>query len=198
MKTSLRSSYPNTHRPPLSWWRQQGITLMELLMVLAILGVLVGVGIPSMRSMVRSFELTSASNDLLGGLLLARTEALKRNSRGVICKSSDGEYCALAGGWEQGWMVFHDANNNGMRDLGEVLIERQQALASELRINGNATVARYVSYTADGTTKLSGGGFQAGTITLCRVSATKVEARQIVVSAGGRPRVQRLQVESCA
>ena len=151
-----------------------------------------------MTATVRSVQLSSASNDLLAGLLMARSEAIKRNGRVVLCKSADGISCAGTGGWEQGWIVFHDGNNNGTRDGGEEIIQRAQALSADLRVTGNLNVARYVSYAPTGATRLVGGGFQAGTITLCRQSAEGGEARQIVLSSSGRPRVQKTLVGACA
>jgi len=177
--------------------RAGGFTLIELAAVMAVAAVLVGVGVPPLTEMVRSIRLSSASNDLLAGLHMARSEALKRNGRGVVCKSSDGVSCASTGGWEQGWMVFHDANNNGSRESGEAIVERGHALAGDLRVTGNLNVVRYVSYTGTGTTKTVGGGFQSGTLTMCRQSVDGGEARQIIISSSGRPRVQKTLVDSC-
>ena len=95
-------------------------------------------------------------------------------------------------------MVFHDANNNGSRDSSETVIGRGHALASDLRVTGNLNVARYVSYTGAGATKTVGGGFQSGTLTMCHQSADGGEARQIIISASGRPRVQKTTVALCA
>jgi len=39
---------------------------------------------------------------------------------------------------------------------------------------------------------------QAGTLTLCYQSGAPTEARQIVISAVGRPRIQKTTVNSCA
>ena len=66
------------------------------------------------------------------------------------------------------------------------------------RIQGNQPVAKYVSYDATGGTKTVSGAFQAGTLTVCHTSAGRVEARQIVINASGRPRVQKVQLSSCA
>lgn len=174
-----------------------GFTLVELMAVLAVAAVLAGGAAPSMTGLVRSIQLSSASNDLLGGLLLARTEAMKRGGRVVLCKTPDGTACADTGGWEQGWMVFHDKNNNGTREESEAVIHHVQALTQGLRATGNLSVARYVSYAPSGATKLVSGGFQAGTLTLCRQSDSAGDARQIILAAGGRPRVQKLTVPSC-
>jgi type IV fimbrial biogenesis protein FimT len=168
-----------------------------MLITVAVAAVLMGIGIPSMKSIIDSMRLTSVSNDFLSHLVLARSEAIKRNSRVVLCKSADGASCASAGGWEQGWIVFHDVNDNGVLDAGEAVIARQQVLAGGLRVTGNQTVAQYVSFAPSGATKLVGGGFQAGTVTLCRHSAFRNEARQIVLNAVGRPRVQKVEVDQC-
>lgn len=178
--------------------RIRGFTVIETLTVTAIAAILVGVAGPALTATVRSVQLSSASNDLLAGFFLARSEAVKRKSRAVICKSADGVTCSATGGWQQGWMVFHDADNSGTRDAGETVIGHGQALASSLRVTGNLNVARYVSYSATGVTRLVGGGFQAGTLTLCQESTSRVEARQIILSSAGRPRVQKTQVSACA
>lgn len=177
--------------------RSLGFTLVELMAVLAIAAVLMGAGVPSLAQLVRSVKLTSATNDLFGSLLLARSEAAKRHARVVVCRSFDGATCAPSGGWEQGWIVFHDANNDGLRQSGELLISRMQALPSDLRLFGNLNVSRYVSFAPTGEARLASGGFQAGTVTLCNPSLHGGDARQIVISATGRPRVQKAQVASC-
>jgi type IV fimbrial biogenesis protein FimT len=174
-----------------------GFTLIELLVVLAVVSVLAGIAVPSFRALRNSMRLTSASNDLFASLLLARSEAVKRNGRVVLCTSRDGVSCAAAGGWEQGWLVFHDPDNNGQHDGSEVILQRAQALSSGLRLGGNMNVSRYISYTPAGVAKLVSGAFQAGTITMCNASTEPGAARQIVLSAAGRPRVQRTRVESC-
>jgi len=175
----------------------RGFTLVELAAVLAIVGILVGIAAPAMTATMKSVQLSSASNDLFGSLLLARSEAIKRSGHVVVCTSADGLACTRTGGWEQGWIVFLDSNNDGMHGSGEAVIQRVQTLALELRVNGNLNVGRYVSYSPTGATRLVGGGFQSGTFTLCQQSAGPGEARQIIISSSGRPRVHKSQVATC-
>ena len=189
-----------TTRPFLALCRRalRGFTLIELCVVLTIMSILLGTGAPALSAMLRSSRLTSASNDLLASILLARSEAAKRNTRVVVCKSADGALCASSGGWEQGWIVFQDSNNDGVRESTEEIVWRGHGLSGDLRVLGNLTVARYVSYAPTGEAKLAGGGFQAGTITLCNAGASSQDARQIIINAVGRPRVQKTRVASCA
>lgn len=182
-----QASHPNR--------RELGVTLVEMLVVVAITAILTGMAAPSLRATMDSVKLSSASNLLLSGFHLARSEAIKRNSRVVVCKSSDGESCASTGGWEQGWIVFHDANNNSVRDAQEVVVRREQHLAMSLRLTGNQAVSRYVSFAPTGGTKVTGGSFQAGTLTLCHEDGG--EARQIILNAVGRPRVFKTALASC-
>jgi type IV fimbrial biogenesis protein FimT len=176
---------------------QRGFTLTEILVVLAILALLVVTAVPSLKSAGDRMELTTASNDLLANLRLARSESIKRGGRVAMCKSPDGETCAKGGGWEQGWIVFDDMNNDGLRNPSEAVVHRMAALPDGWRLAGNANVSRYISYDASGATRLVSGGFQVGTLTVCRVSAVPTEARQIILNIAGRPRIQKTTVKSC-
>jgi type IV fimbrial biogenesis protein FimT len=199
MNTTTNSSLSNrAPRAASSPPAQGGFTLVEVLVVLAIASLLVTLAIPGMSRFVHSARLTDASNALLSSLQLARSEAMKRKDRVTVCKSADGLTCSTSGGWEQGWIVFHDANHDGDRSADERIIERGQPRAGSLRITGNSQVARYVSFLAWGGTRQLSGSIQAGTVTLCDISASELDARQIVVSAAGRSRVVKVQAMKCA
>jgi len=175
----------------------RGVTLVELVVCLAVIGVLAAGALQFSPPIVTNIRLTSASNGFLAHLALVRSEAIKRNASAALCKSADGEHCALTGGWEQGWIAFHDANDNGLHEAGEAVILRAQPLARGLRFSGNGTMARYVSFGASGRTQATNGAFQAGTLTVCQVSTQTNEARQIVINATGRARVRRAVLPRC-
>jgi type IV fimbrial biogenesis protein FimT len=177
---------------------QAGLTLIEVLIVMAILGILMPMGVSQLNGVMDSMKLTAASNSLVSHFHFARSEAIKRNGRVVLCTSDGATGCSTTGGWHQGWIVFYDANGNGLRELAEPLLAREDRLSAVLRLTGNLNVARYVSFAPNGATKLSSGAFQAGTLTICRHSAEAGEARQVILNAVGRPRVQRTVVPSCA
>jgi len=177
--------------------KQTGATLAELLVVLAIAAILAGLAIPGFASLVHSSRLSAATNELLVSLHLARGEAIKRNARTVICISANGSTCATGGGWHQGWLIFHDANNNAALDPGETVIHARQALPDSIRLTGNSTVSKYISYAPSGGTKSVTGAFQAGTLTVCNVANASGAARRVVISSTGRPRVAKVVLASC-
>lgn len=101
--------------------RQLGFNIIELMVTIAILGVLLGVGVPGMQALIQNNRLTSQINLLSTSLSQARSEAIKLNDRVLVCVSTDGAACAPAGGgttWDDGWIVFVDRDNNSVVDVG--------------------------------------------------------------------------------
>ncbi len=175
----------------------RGTSLVELLVVMSILAVLVSWGVSAGLGWFQDARLSAQANEFLTHLALARNESIRRGRRVVVCASSDGQTCAGAGNWGQGRIVFVDDNNNAQRDAGELLISVGSAHATGWVLKGNTSVARYVSYHPLGRSRLVSGAFQAGTITVCPQSASQVTASQIVISAAGRPRSQRVLLSNC-
>ena len=177
--------------------RARGYTMLELVVVLCVLSVLASVVLPLSASVADSMRLSALANTFLGQLHLARSEAIKRNAPVVVCKSRDGRACADQGGWEQGWIVFDDRDRDGLRGPLEAVVYTTGALPPGFRLVGNANVSRYVSFASTGATRTITGAFQAGTLTVCRASDEATPARQIVISAVGRPRVRRVTLANC-
>jgi type IV fimbrial biogenesis protein FimT len=178
--------------------RCEGFTLIELLVVLTLLVVLQTLAVPAMSAVADSIRVQSVTQSFFSNLQFTRSEAIKRNARVVLCKSDTGLRCVRTGGWEQGWIVFQDVNNNAQVDAGEPVLQRELALVGALRLTGNTQVESYISYTPLGHTSTTSGAFQAGTFTVCRRSTTQTEARQIVISSAGRVRTQKVTLNQCA
>ncbi|MBK8507287.1 MAG: GspH/FimT family pseudopilin [Candidatus Competibacteraceae bacterium] len=168
--------------------RIRGFTLVELLLTVALIVTLVTLGIPSLQSTSHNSRLITVVNDFIGALNLTRSEAIKRGVRVTLCKSNNGMACANSGGYEQGWIVFIDLNNNAVVDANETIIRIFAALPgrTSMTLTGNRPVSEYVSFIATGMTQLVSGAFQAGTLTLC----APPKARRIVINSVGRVRTE--------
>lgn len=104
--------------------RNRGVTLIELMTAVAVIGVLIAVAIPSFRTFTNDSRTTATTNDLVTALNLARSEALRRASNVVVCASSDQATCGDADDWVSGWIVFADSNANYTLDAGAETVLR--------------------------------------------------------------------------
>ena len=75
--------------------RSQGFTLLELMITVAVAGILLGIAIPSFNQAIISNKLTTTSNNLVYALTMARSESIKRNAQ--INIATDGEVSITAG-----------------------------------------------------------------------------------------------------
>lgn len=161
-----------------------GLTLIELLVLIAILSVLLGIASPSFSNLLSNQHQISQTNQLLGQLMYARSEAIKRGEWVAICKSADGEFCTTDGNWEQGWIIYEDGNRNRSRDPGETLLLSHQ-VSGQLRIRYSAYPAyssnRYAIYYPDGSS------LGNGTFTFCDGRGDEY-AYSVILARSGRAR----------
>lgn len=167
--------------------RSSGFTITELIVVVAILAVLGGLALPGFRSLIASNRLTTAANEMLAAIMSARSEAIKRGKRVVLCKSSDSSTCSNGLTWNSGWIVFVDDNNDAARANTEQLLRVGQSM-TQVTATADANVTNYISFAPRGSALLTTGGAQSGNITLC---ISGQSSRQLVLIATGRASVQR-------
>lgn len=176
---------------------ERGASLLEILAAMGTAAVLVGTAVPWITGLAADVGRSSETNEFLADLAAARVEAIRRGSRVVLCVSSDRSTCSPSGYWSQGRIMFVDPNNNARRDDGESVLYVRGGAEPAWLIKGNASVASYISYHPLGRSRLTNGGFQAGTLTICSPGTSTTKASQIVISSAGRPRSQRVELDEC-
>lgn len=112
-----------------------GFSLVELMIVLAIIAIGAAIAVPSYQNNVDSTRKTSAANNLLGALQFARSEAVIRRKDIKICASAGGTSCSGTN-WSAGGVV-----------LDGTTVIRSIPPAPSITINGNA-----ITFKSDGTT----------------------------------------------
>jgi len=165
----------------------RGFTLIELLVTLAVVAVLLALAAPSFRVLVTSTSLTSQANEFLAALNFTRSEAVKRNVRVTMCKSTSGTACTTNGGWQQGWIIFVDGTDGvvGVVDASDSVLRVRGALSGGNTLIGQAAVASLISYMPNGMAA------QYGRWDLCGLDQT-VAGRDITLSSGsGYPAVTK-------
>lgn len=117
--------------------RAAGFTLIEAIVVLAILIILAAVVIPGMSGFIFDSRVSGNVNEFIGAITLARTEAVKRGTLVTMCISSnadqEGATCSTGGDWAAGWIIFQESSTStsvGTRESNEPVILRRGALVA--------------------------------------------------------------------
>jgi type IV fimbrial biogenesis protein FimT len=172
---------------------QRGVTLIELMVTVVVMGVILAIGIPSFRSTIASSRLTGTTNDLVGSLALARSEAIRRGTRVSVCMSGNSTQCAGSGGWNQGWIVFADTTRSGtsanVDSSAETILSTNAQAGANVTVTGGAGITSFVSFSPDGQVKSMTGAPLSGTLRVCSVTSALSDAsraRDVQISASGR------------
>ena len=131
--------------------RQQGFTLVELMVTLAVAIILLAVGMPLFSGIVGSNRATTQANTFLAGFKLARSEAVKRGADVSVCAVADPAAspvtCGDSGDWSNGLLVFTDAGTAGSIDGSD---ERLKLFANTVAGATVATTGGFVRFAPQG------------------------------------------------
>lgn len=174
--------------------RQRGFTLPELMITVLILGILLGLGVPTFLDATLSSRLGSVANNLVVSAYLARSEAIKRNVTVRLCPSTNGTSCASQSTFEGGWIVIADYPGT----TPDVVIQKQSAVSGGIRIFHKDTGGSAVTASVD----MPPSGIRAGitdVFLVCRQTPSVGRFERVVtVSPTGRPTASRTQTGTCS
>lgn len=179
-----------------AWQRDpdRGTTLIEAMVVVAILGILLAGAAPSVARLISSHRAAAATGDFVHAVSLARGEAMKRGRRVYLAP--------LGASWRDGWAVFVDRDDNRLFDpsIDEVIL-RHEALPATITISNPSNPARqpftdvgspqrtYVMFDGSGYPRQRNGGFNIGSLVVRDVTGPVTTVRTVCLAAYGRVRI---------
>jgi len=193
---------PSAARPTL----QRGFTLIELMVTLAVLGVVLSLGVPSFGRLIAANRITTQTNEFIGALNLARSEAVRRGQAMAI-RTNDASI-----NFARGWKVFTDSDGDGAipgtvtPTNGTVIRETSAApggaaanrvtrtgtAGSYTYTNSSAADAMHIVFTARGASTAGSAAF----FKVCDTGNTSVKGRIVQVSTVGKISLDS-STESC-
>lgn len=160
-----------------------GFTLLELMVTISIMAIIAGVAVPSYQNLIENNLMRTASHAFYDSLVLARSEAVKNNLPVAVCKSANSSSCATSGYWDGGWLVYIDADADGVFDSSESVLQSHSAL-SQLTLRATDADLDQVVYQADGTQRI------AANFNVC-IDDDTTRGTNIRIGLTGRPSTEK-------
>lgn len=154
--------------------RNKGFSLVELMIVIAIVGILAAVMTPSFLSWRDRSKVRGDATELRAVFESAKLRAIKHNCNAVVAFPDTTSYQA-----------FVDTNNSGVRDAGEDMITTR-TLAPGVTITTNTFVGNDMAFNPRG---MANGPNSTGRVIMTSPGGENYE---VVVSSFGRVRIERL------
>ena len=156
---------------------QFGFTLLELLIAIALVGILSSLAVPAFQETMARSRLTSATNLMVGSLNYAKSEAIDRQQLVIVRPVNDD--------WEDGWEVVADPGGGAEEQL-----KVYQSSASSLSMTSTDDS---FSFAATGFRDFGGNAAAASNVLVEDTESD--DQRRICVNIGGGVRVT--QGEAC-
>jgi len=105
--------------------RENGFSLIELMVTMSMAAIVLSIGVPSFRSVIMDNRLVTQANEFVTSVNLARSAAVRYQRNAMVCTSANYDAavpsCTASTDWSNGWIVWVDKNRNAATDANEVL-----------------------------------------------------------------------------
>ncbi len=173
-------------------YETKGFTLIELMVTVAIAGIILTIGVPSFSQVLKNSRLASNTNSLIATLNLARSEAVKRKVKVFVRRKG-----SVSQNWDDGWDVFIDLNANEVFDDGtDTLLKTFSSITDGYTLRTGANYDDWIAFLPSGFNDGSGSS-NNDSFGLCAVAGDTESSRKISVNKVGRARVSIGDVTSC-
>lgn len=181
--------------------RISGFTLPELTITIGIIAITLSSAVPALGTMIKNNRLATQLNSIVSDIHLARSEAVSRDVRVIICRSANPNSSSPTCGGEtkiytSGYLVFADDGNysNNTYDEGtDTLLRRGQMANSGVKLRTNSTWNNSLEFNPNGTTNEGG---STARMAFCD-SRGESQGRLIEVSPTGIPRMYSTPISTC-
>jgi len=178
--------------------KTQAFTLLEAMVVVALIGILTAYGLPRLAGFTTNTGLTTNNNDLVTALQFARSASIRLQDRVVVCTSSSSMQPAPVCGavdtpWHDGWIIFHDLNDNNQYDATDEILRVHPPVTIDgititpVDLAGTPTnIVNFVSFGPPaGEPTLPNGAAQSGIFRICS-NADLTRQRGVLLNFSGR------------
>ena len=165
--------------------KENGFTLIELIVSMAIAAIVLSVGVPTFRGVILDNGMAANANRFATSINLARSSAVRYQRNAVICASANWNQatptCSTGTDWSVGWVVYVDKDRDGAIDADEIV-----SVAEPMDDDVTFSSGSLSSFTYDAR------GFvnNADNLTICD-DRTGETGRSIRINAAGRINVSR-------
>ena len=173
--------------------RQNGFTLVELLITIVVISVLLATAIPSFMQFIKNNRVTGQANSFVVSSHMARNEAVKRGASTTLCAANeDLDGCSGSSDWSTGWIAFSDLNREGAINTvtgtatsGSTCLENEDCLIQTVAGPSRSTLTTdksTISFLPTGHTSTATG---STTFTLEADDCEHHQKRSIIITAQG-------------
>ena len=171
-----------------------GFTFIELMIVMTMVAVMAAIALPNLNQFIANNRLKSQMYSMLESINVARSEAVKRKVKTVMCRTTNFTACGgTANTWTTGWIVYAKGETAiPYNSATDTIIGIGNAADDTVNIMSNSDGNEFVVYNADGSLN------EAGTVVyaICDYRGES-DGKQISIKLVGRAALTSGPITTC-